>query len=68
MHPSVKELVIVLLITTYISSIVDELYSIMVIQVFVQLLVTTFRTVPTMLSISNNDMIMDMDDYGYVYG
>ena len=56
----------------------DELYSIMVIQVFVQLLVTTIRTVPTVLSISNNDMIMDMimdmdmdmdmDDYGYVYG
>ena len=33
----------------------------MVIIIFVQLLFTTIRTFPTVPSLSNNDMIMDMD-------
>ena len=49
-----------IIITTHISSVADELYSIIVIIIFVHLLVTTIRTFPTVPSISNNDVIMDM--------
>ena len=62
MDPSVKAVVIVLWLLLLLIYLLlwDELYSIMVIKVFVQLLVATICTAPTVPLIFNNDMIMIM--------